>query len=200
MTASPVPASETQPPEHIDRNRQSNGFWGMAAFLATDVVMFTLLLVANIYLRRYSHGPGQASLDPGTTFWYSLGLWASSGVLILAERLRRQTELSGLLYLLTAGLGLVFVYGQVKEYLRLTHLGARVDVNLFYTGFYTVTGLHGLHVLVGALALIVAAVLRFGGRLGERRSGFTGGLGLYWHFVDGVWAVLFAVLYLWSGP
>ena len=192
--------SDAHPPEHADASTRSNGFWGMAVFLATDTVMFILLLVANIYLRRYSQGPGQNALDPGTTIWYSLGLWASSGALVLAEYFKKQARLSGVLYLLTAGLGLVFFYGQISEYLKLIGKGATVDDNLFFTGFYTVTGLHGLHVALGAVALLLAAVLRFRGRLGQNREGFTSALGLYWHFVDAVWVVLFLTLYLWKGP
>jgi len=192
--------SDAHPPEHADASSQSNGFWGMVVFLATDVVIFTLLIVANIYLRRYSHGPGQSALDPATTFWYSLGLWASSGTLILADRFKKRAALSGSLTLLTAGLGLVFVYGQAQEYLSLIRQGATVDANLFYTGFYTLTGLHGLHVLLGAIALIVLGILRFRGLLGPRRSGFPAGLGIYWHFVDAVWVLLFLILYFWGGP
>lgn len=192
--------SDAHPPEHADASPQSNGFWGMVAFLATDMVMFTLLIVANIYLRRYSHGPGQDALDLGTTFWYSLGLWASSGTLILADRFKSRAALSGGLTLLTALLGLVFVYGQAQEYLGLIAKGATVDANLFFTGFYTVTGLHGLHVLLGAVALIILGILRLRGLLGPKRAGFAAGLGIYWHFVDAVWVVLFLVLYLWGGP
>ena len=84
--------SDAHPPEHADASTRSNGFWGMAVFLATDTVMFILLLVANIYLRRYSQGPGQDALDPGTTIWYSLGLWASSGTLVLADYFKRQSQ------------------------------------------------------------------------------------------------------------
>lgn len=188
------------PPGHMDASPRSNGFWGMAVFLVTDTVIFLLLLVANIYLRRYSQGPAQGALDPGTTVWFSLGLWASSGALVLADVFRKQAKLSGLLYLLTAALGLVFLYGQAQEYLHLNAQGATVDADLFFTGFYTLTGLHGLHVAFGALALLVTGALRFGGHLGRGREGFTAGLGLYWHFVDAVWVALFLLLYVWGGP
>ena len=127
-------------------------------------------------------------------------MWASSGTLILADRFKSRAALSGGLTLLTALLGLVFVYGQVQEYLNLIQQGATVDANLFFTGFYTLTGLHGLHVLLGAAALIVLGLLRFRGLLGPRRAGFAAGLGIYWHFVDAVWVLLFLVLYLWGGP
>ncbi|WP_226342350.1 heme-copper oxidase subunit III [Deinococcus sp. AJ005] len=188
------------PPEHMDASPRSNGFWGMAVFLVTDTVIFLLLLVANIYLRRYSQGPAQGALDPGTTIWFSLGLWASSGALVLADSFRKQAKVSGLLYLLTAALGFVFLYGQAQEYLKLNAQGATVDADLFFTGFYTLTGLHGLHVAFGALALLVTGVLRFRGLLDGRREGFTAALGLYWHFVDAVWVVLFLLLYVWGGP
>lgn len=185
---------------HAAPSARPNGFWGMAIFLVTDAVMFTLLLVANIYLRRHTGGDPQALLDPAATLRLSLGLWASSLTLVLAERLRASPVPSGLLYLLTGALGLVFVFGQVQEYGRLMGQGATVASDLFYTGFYTVTGLHGLHVLLGALLWLVLGLLRLRGRLGRRREGLSAGLGLYWHFVDAVWVILYVALYLWRGP
>lgn len=193
-------SSDSHPPEHADASDQTNGFWGMVAFLATDAVMFTLLIVANIYLRRYSQGLGQSALHPATTIWYSLGLWASSGTLILADRFKKSPAVFGTLTLLSAALGLLFLYGQAQEYLSLIGQGAKIDANLFFTGFYALTGLHGLHVLMGALALVVLGILRLRGLVGERRSGFSAGLGLYWHFVDAVWVLLFLILYIWKGP
>ncbi len=173
----------------------------MLVFLATDVVTFVLLLVAHVYLRRTSTGPGQGALSVGQEFWFSLLLWASSGVLVLADRLSRGgNRRAGWLYLLTALMGAGFLVGQGLEYAHLAGQGLAVDRNLFFTGFYTLTGVHGLHILAGLPMLAGLGVLALRGGLTSKRAGAQAALSLFWHFVDAVWVVLFLVLYVWKGP
>ncbi|GGJ75931.1 cytochrome c oxidase subunit 3 [Deinococcus aquiradiocola] len=180
-------------------SRVSSGRMGMALFLFGDAVTFTLLIVGHLYLRR--HAPqGAPHLDLSGTLVFSVLLWASSGTLWAAERLRDVPRVSGVLYALTGLLGLTFVAGTLQEWLQLVQAGYGVSSTLFFTGYYTLTGLHALHVLLGALALLVLAALRFRDRLGWRRRGVTDALGLYWHFVDAVWVLLFLLLYVWRGP
>ena len=99
----------------------------------------------------------------------------------------------------TIALGLVFLYGQATEYMRLADTGSVPSVNLFTSAFYTLTGFHGLHVTIGALALAIVAALALGGafRQGRNRAGFEV-VSIYWHFVDAVWVVIFAIVYLWN--
>ena len=92
-------------------------------------------------------------------------------------------------------LGILFMAGQAYEWIELFHKG--VDLTTTYgTSFFTVTGIHGMHVLVGLLWLIYLL-------FGHRRMPFTQenhlgieNFGLYWHFVDVVWIALFTVIYL----
>ena len=83
-------------------------------------------------------------------------------------------------------LGLAFLLGQGSEYLRLFHQQITISQSLFGTTFFTLTGLHGLHVAAGIAALAVA--------LG--RPAIVKPIALYWQFVDLVWLAIFAVVYL----
>ena len=95
-------------------------------------------------------------------------------------------------------LGLVFLVGQGMEWRHLFSEGTNVSTNLFGTTFFTLTGFHGLHVMIGLIALAVLLGFSLAGdyRNGESRA-FTV-ISLYWHFVDVVWVVIFAVVYLWT--
>jgi heme/copper-type cytochrome/quinol oxidase subunit 3 len=75
------------------------------------------------------------------------------------------------------------------------HSGVAVNSSLFATAFFTLTGFHGLHVCIGLLALLILFRL---GTLGEFRASTRAvkAIGLYWHFVDVVWIVVFSVVYL----
>jgi heme/copper-type cytochrome/quinol oxidase subunit 3 len=167
---------------------------GMVLFLASEAVFFTLLIVAYVYLHnRVGSGPSAASsLDPRTTFIYSLFLFASSLTVWLAGRGRARW----LWLLATILLGLVFLAGQALEWARLLGSGTTVSTDLFGTTFFTLTGFHGLHVTIGLIALMILLALTLGGRLSSRRSAALETIAIYWHFVDAVWIVIFAAVYL----
>jgi len=97
---------------------------------------------------------------------------------------------------LTILLGMVFVFGQIREYLRIYDAGVMVDSNLFATTFFTLTGFHGLHVCVGLIALLILLGLALAGDFKQGRIEAVKSIGLYWHFVDAVWIVVFSVIYL----
>jgi heme/copper-type cytochrome/quinol oxidase subunit 3 len=97
---------------------------------------------------------------------------------------------------LTILLGTVFIIGQGREYLRIFHAGVMVNSNLFATTFFTLTGFHGLHVCVGVIALLILMGLAFAGDFRQGRIEAVKSIGLYWHFVDAVWLVVFSVIYL----
>ena len=91
-----------------------------------------------------------------------------------------------------------FLAGQATEYARMIGRNVTISRNLFGTSFFTLTGFHGLHVLVG---LILLAVM--GGIYATRsRAGIAGpavnAISLYWHFVDVVWVAVFSVVYVWG--
>jgi heme/copper-type cytochrome/quinol oxidase subunit 3 len=93
-------------------------------------------------------------------------------------------------------LGAVFIIGQGREYLRIFHEGVMVNSNLFATTFFTLSGFHGLHVCVGVIALLILMGLAFAGDFKQGRIEAVKSIGLYWHFVDAVWLVVFSVIYL----
>ena len=70
-----------------------------------------------------------------------------------------------------------------------------VNSSLFATAFFTLTGFHGLHVCVGLIALLILLRLAFLGEF-EASAAAVKSIGLYWHFVDVVWIVVFSVVYL----
>jgi len=127
-------------------------------------------------------------------------LLASSFTITRAgARLGRDDRRGALLWLFaTIALGAAFLLGQGNEYRHLVAENVTPARNLFGTTFYTLTGFHGLHVLVGLVALLIAAGVGVKGRLTARGHGGFEAVALYWHFVDGVWVVVFSVIYLWT--
>jgi heme/copper-type cytochrome/quinol oxidase subunit 3 len=125
-------------------------------------------------------------------------LFASSLTLWMSERaLDKKEQASAARWLVTTiVLGAVFLVGQGSEYLGLFRRGVGAATNLFATTFFTLTGFHGLHVTVGLFALMVALGLIFASDFRQRRSSLLRSIGLYWHFVDVVWLVVFSIVYL----
>jgi cytochrome c oxidase subunit 3/cytochrome o ubiquinol oxidase subunit 3 len=75
-------------------------------------------------------------------------------------------------------------------------MGLTIRTNLFGTTFYSLVGLHATHVVIGLIMLTIALVLLLGGRVKEKHAERLEVLSLYWHFVDGVWVVVFLVVYV----
>src|SRR2546430_4928038 len=96
----------------------------------------------------------------------------------------------------TALLGLVFLGGQVIEFTEFVHKGLTISTNLFGCTFFVLTGTHGAHVTVGVLWLLTLWVRALQGKLGPANAMTVEITGLYWHFVDVVWIVIFTVVYL----
>jgi cytochrome c oxidase subunit 3 len=107
---------------------------------------------------------------------------------------RQQNDLCQRWLLITAVLGFSFLAGQMKEYFSLPF---GLTDNLFASTFYAITGFHGLHVTLGGLMiLIVWWQSRQGGRVSAENPFPLEAAELYWHFVDGIWVVLYGILYL----
>jgi heme/copper-type cytochrome/quinol oxidase subunit 3 len=96
----------------------------------------------------------------------------------------------------TIALGLAFLSGQVSDYVEMVRKGVALGTNLFTTMFFTLTGFHGIHVLVGLVALLVILTLTWRGQLRGRHAHALRTVGYYWHFVDVVWIAVFSVIYL----
>jgi cytochrome c oxidase subunit I len=171
----------------------------IAAFIFSEVTFFGALIVAFLEYRTRSPGPGPHDLDVLRTLLFSFCLFGSSGTVYLAERRLARDDQRGFLswWLASIMLGLVFLIGQLTEYSRLYADGITIGTNLFTSAFFTLTGFHGLHVGVGLIALGVIALLAHAGdfRRGRRRV-VVDVVSIYWHFVDGIWVVIFSLVYL----
>jgi cytochrome c oxidase subunit 1/cytochrome c oxidase subunit I+III len=172
---------------------------GIAAFIFSEVTFFGALIVAFLEYRTRSPGPGPHDLDVLRTLIFSFFLFGSSGTVYLAERRLARDDQRGFLtwWLASIALGTVFLVGQLTEYARLYSDGITISTNLFTSAFFTLTGFHGLHVFIGLIALSVIGLLaRAGDFRGGRRRVAVDVVSIYWHFVDGIWVVIFSLVYL----
>jgi heme/copper-type cytochrome/quinol oxidase subunit 3 len=173
---------------------------GMLLFILSEAVFFSLLILAYAYFRNMQiQGPTAAtSLDPLVTGIFSLFLFSSSFTMWRAEKSLQQenhTRLQMWLFL-TIAFGIVFVLGQGIEWRSLIGQGTTISRNLFGTTFFTLTGFHGLHVIIGLLALAVVLAFSRAGDFRGPNSEAVETIAWYWHFVDIVWVVIFSVVYL----
>ena len=196
---SPGPEHE---PGHGSAEHAHGGYnlTGFVIFLASESLIFAALFAAYIVLKGSAPlwlPPGVEGLEVREPLINTIVLVSSSGVAWLAERAlhRRQLVRFRLWWLLTMAMGTWFVVGQAREWLGLPFgLGDGV----FGASFYLLTGFHGLHVITGVL--LMALMLWRSFRPGNYDGGEAGvtAVGLFWHFVDVIWIVLFALLYLWQ--
>jgi heme/copper-type cytochrome/quinol oxidase subunit 3 len=147
---------------------------GMAMFLLSEAVFFFLLILAFVYFR--SAGAGNLNLEAGAL--------DTACLVASAFSMWRATAGSGRWLAITMGLGAVFLIGQGIQYMELIRDGVTISQGLFGTTFFTLAGAHGLHVLIGLLALAIVP------STGIRT------VALYWYFFAIVWLVIFLVAYV----
>jgi heme/copper-type cytochrome/quinol oxidase subunit 3 len=172
---------------------------GIAAFIFSEATFFGALIVAFLEYRTKSPGPSPHDLDVPRTFIFSLFLFASSGTVYLAERRLARDDRRGFLrwWVVSILLGAIFLIGQLTEYARLYADNIRIDTNLFTSAFFTLTGFHGFHVLVGLILLSVVGVLAWARDfVGGRHRVVVDTVSIYWHFVDAIWVLIFSLVYL----
>jgi heme/copper-type cytochrome/quinol oxidase subunit 3 len=175
---------------------------GMWLFLSSEFLFFGAL-ITNYLL--YSNRPG-FSIYPAEiydipfTSVSSFVLLMSSLTMVLAHNaLSRDDQAQARTWLFaTAALGSVFLAGQVFEFTEfVVHYDMKLTTNPVASAFYVLTGFHGAHVAIGIIMLLsLWGISRFKGRLSERNGMNLELVGLYWHFVDIIWIVIFTVVYL----
>jgi cytochrome c oxidase subunit III len=170
--------------------------FGLFMFLIAESALFLGLFVAYLTFRAVAPEgtPKLELLLPGIN---TIILISSSLVIHQADTAIKKNDVAGLRkwFGLTALMGIVFLCGQVYEYI---HLEFGLRTNLFASTFYVLTGFHGLHVTVGVL-LILAVLWRSiknAEHYGSNNHFGVEAAEIYWHFVDVVWIVLFILLYL----
>ena len=192
------------PDEHATTTGLPNTKIAMWLFLASECLLFGALITTYVLYRGASQtGPYPNDVfDIPYTSVSSFVLLASSltMVLALASAQKRDVARMRLWLLATAMLGLTFVGGQVYEFTTFYDEGLSITTNLFGTTFYVLTGFHGVHVTVGILMLLSLVGFSVADRLPEDAAFPVEMVGLYWHFVDIVWIIIFTVVYLIPTP
>ncbi len=124
-------------------------------------------------------------------------LISSVSMVLALSAIQRDNRRGAQIWLLcTALLGMAFLAGQAFEFTAFVHDGLTLSTNLFGTTFFILTGFHGAHVSVGVLILLSLFVMGTRGGLTQEKSLNVELAGLYWHFVDIVWIVIFTLVYL----
>lgn len=188
---------ETVSSEH-DHGHGDHRLFGLATFLVADGMTFAGFFAAYLTFRAVN------PLPTGHNYELELLLPTINTLLLLISSftfhragaaLRRGNHpLCQRWLLVTAALGFSFLAGQMKEYFALPF---GLTDNLFASTFYAITGFHGLHVTLGGLMiLIVWWQSREGGRITVDNQFPLEAAELYWHFVDGIWVILYGLLYL----
>jgi heme/copper-type cytochrome/quinol oxidase subunit 3 len=186
---------------HATSTGLSNEKMAMWAFLGSECLLFGALISTYLLYRgRSLPGTPKPSdvYDIPYTSVSSFVLLMSSLTMVLAlAAIQRDDHHRARTWLLTTALlGAVFVGGQAYEFTVFYREGLKLQTNLFGSSFFVLTGFHGAHVTIGVLMLLSLFGLSARGRLPKERAETVELVGLYWHFVDVVWIVIFTLIYL----
>jgi cytochrome c oxidase subunit 3/cytochrome o ubiquinol oxidase subunit 3 len=174
----------------------------MWAFLGSECLFFgSLISTYLLYRNRVCAGCGPRPhelYDIPYTSVSSFVLLMSSLTMVLALAAVQKGDQRGMrIWLMaTAFLGMAFIGGQIFEFTDFYHEGLTLSTSTFGSSFFVLTGFHGAHVTVGILMLLSLVMMSWLGRLGPQEARKVELIGLYWHFVDIVWIVIFTVVYL----
>jgi cytochrome c oxidase subunit 3 len=179
--------------------RPSKGVVGMTCLIIAESAIFIIFVVAYLfYVGKSLSGPTPRQILE-LPIVNTICLLSSSATITFAIRALRNgdTRRFSYLWLATIALGAYFLFGTGREWHRFIHdKGFTIQTNLFGTTFYSLVGLHASHVLVGLLALLVVMAFATRGSVKKEHAERAHVLGLYWHFVDAVWVVVFTVVYI----
>ncbi len=189
---------------HATSTGISNPKLAMWTYLASDCLLFGgLISTYLLYRNRPGNIPGLSGSDlraselfniPFTSMTSFILLMSSlTMVLAVNSAIRSDVERMRLWLVATSVLGAMFLGGQIYEFTEFVREGLGFTSNVSASSFFTLTGLHGAHVAVGVLMLLSATVYSMRRTLNAEA---VETLGLYWHFVDIVWVVIFAIVYL----
>lgn len=173
------------------------GFW---TFLGSECLFFgTLIATYLVYKGASIQGPHPHEiLDiPLTTISTFVLLMSSLAMVLALDGVQRGSKKLTLAWLgAVIVLGAVFLGFQAYEFTHFVHEGLTIPQNVFGSSFFVLTGFHGAHVTVGVIWMTTLFVLALRDRLPPAKALSVEIAGLYWHFVDIVWIVIFVLIYL----
>ena len=173
------------------------GFW---AFIGSECLLFgSLISTYLVYQGRSVSGPTPAQiLNIPVTSISTFDLLMSSLWMVLALAAVQRGDMKwAKVWLLGVAIGgAIFIGFQVYEFTSFVREGLTMQANLFGCTFFVLTGTHGAHVTVGVLWMLTLWYRAMRGKLGPEHAMTVEIAGLYWHFVDVVWIVIFTLVYL----
>ena len=188
------------PGGHHSSTGLSNNKLAMWLFLGSECLLFGGL-ISTYLLYRGRHtgesGPDQLWDIPFTSASSFVLLMSSLTMVLAVTAAQRKDDRNTNLWLtVTAVLGSLFVAGQVYEFTTFYNEGLGYTTSLFSSSFYTLTGFHGVHVSVGVVMLLAVVGMIVKNRVPGDKAETVEMVGLYWHFVDIVWILIFTLVYL----
>lgn len=201
-------SSSVHPPPTLGLDNRRFGMW---AFIASDVPFFAVLIVNFLVLSKQDpwgtflmHGgeivTGREMLNIPLTALNTFMLLTSSFTVVIALEAIRNNEVFKFraALLATLAFGTFFIGVQIFEYYQLIFIEGITMASLFGASFFALTGFHGFHVFIGLVWLVILLFKAFGvmGGFSPKDNIGVEMFGLYWHFVDIVWLLLFSLVYL----
>lgn len=188
---------------HVTSTGISNEKLGMWVFLGSECLLFGGL-ISTFLLYKNRSGFGELNERPhdlydiAFTSISSFVLLMSSLTMVLAVSAIQRGDHRALRTWLasTALMGTIFISGQVYEFKEFLNAGYGFTHSPAWSAFFALTGFHGVHVTLGIVMLISCILLSLSGRIGRQQSEAIEIVGLYWHFVDVVWIIIFTIVYL----
>jgi heme/copper-type cytochrome/quinol oxidase subunit 3 len=193
-------------PEHLDTSTGLDSRkMAMWTLIGSECLLFGGLIATYlVYEGQSIVGPyPHEVLDIPLTSLSTFVLLMSSLAMVLGLHAVQHADRKGAMIWLgaTAALGTVFLGFQAYEFTHfVTHYGLGLGTNLFGSTFYVLTGFHGAHVAAGVIMLLALVFRAYKHRLGPEKSIPVEVVGLYWHFVDVIWIVIFTLVYLVHPP
>ena len=174
---------------------------GVLLFVSSETMVFLSVIAMYVTGQGHQGHPNpQETLDAGRMIPFSIALWLSSGAIALCPRqVARGNQARMRLWLgVTVVLGAVFLAGELNEWLDLFGQQITASSNVWATTFFTLTGIHGMHVIVGLLMMLALIGSSFRHPVAHSGESSLELISLYWHFVDGMWVLIYGVVYFWS--
>jgi cytochrome c oxidase subunit 3/cytochrome o ubiquinol oxidase subunit 3 len=211
MDSSHALSAHAASPAHIDTSTgldsRKLAFW---TFIGSECLLFGSLIATYMaYKGRSIHPPYPHDVTinghfyhgilniPLTSFSTFILLMSSVAMVFALWNVQRGNRPWDAFWLFMTALGgSIFLGCQVFEFTHFYHEGLTLKSNLFGSTFFVLTGFHGAHVTVGVIYLVTLGVMSLRGRIGPERTLNVEIAGLYWHFVDVIWIVIFPLVYL----
>lgn len=173
------------------------GFW---TFIGSESLFFGgLISTYMVYQGRSVTGPYPSDVFniPLTSVSTFVLLMSSLAMVLALAAVQRDDRKGTLTWLMTtAVMGMIFLGFQAYEFTEFVNMGLKIDTNLFGSSFFFLTGFHGAHITVGIIWLLALWVQALRGQLRKENALRVEVAGLYWHFVDIIWIVIFTFVYL----